>query len=94
MSAYSSPTMAITIKRLLRSQMAAKGLEYRDLCQLLKQYGVEQTESTLRSKVNTGTLGAQLFLYLQLAMGIRAVSTEQIREILGDAENEVSVWNV
>ncbi len=88
MSAYNSPAMAMTVKRLLRSQMAAKGLEYRDLCQKLNQYGVEQTESTLRSKINTGTLGTQLFLYLQLAMEVRAVTSEQIHEILEDAKQD------
>ncbi len=88
MKLLESPTMAITLKRLLRSQMVAKGVEYRDLALRLKELGVEQKEGTLRTKVNTGTMGAQLFLYIQLALGVKQLTAAQIEEILNDVATE------
>ncbi len=85
---FESPVMAIAVRRLLRSQMAAKGIEYKDLTKGLKELGVDQRESTLRSKINNGTLGAQLFLYIQLALGVRDLHLSQVNEILQDVHRE------
>ncbi len=82
--------MRETIRRLIRSQMAAKGLEYKDLARRLGDLGVVQNESNLRSKVNNGSLGAQLFLYIQLALGVRHLRLEQVSEILSDVREEQS----
>lgn len=85
---FESPVMATAVRRLLRSQMAAKGIEYKDLAKRLKDLGVDQRESTLRSKINNGTLGAQLFLYIQLALGVRDLHLSQVDEILQDVLRE------
>ena len=85
---FESPVMAIAVRRLLRSQMAAKGIEYKDLAKGLEKLGVDQRESTLRSKINNGTLGAQLFLYIQLALGTRDLHLSQVDEILQDVLRE------
>ncbi|MDH3282426.1 MAG: DUF6471 domain-containing protein [Gammaproteobacteria bacterium] len=87
-SAFESPVMATAVRRLLRSQMAAKGIEYKDLANRLKELGVDQRESTLRSKINNGTLGAQLFVYIQLALGVRDLHLSQVNEILQDVRRE------
>jgi len=87
-STFESSVMATTVRRLLRSQMAAKGIEYKDLAKRLKELGVDQRESTLRSKINNGTLGAQLFLYIQLALRIRDLHLSQVDEILQDVHRE------
>ena len=81
-----SPAMRETIRRLIRSRMAYKGFEYKDLARALHDLGVEQSESNLRSKVNNGSLGAQLFIYLLLAMDTAALELSQVREILQDVE--------
>ena len=88
MKLFDSPQMRETIRRLIRSQMAAKGMEYRDLANRLAELGVVQSESNLRSKVNNGSLGAQLFLYIQLALGVRSLGMDQVREILEDVSAE------
>ena len=89
MKLFNSPPMKETVKRLLRSQMAAKGVEYRELSVRLAQLGVEQSESNLRSKVTNGSLGAQLFIYIQLALGISTLSLAHVREILDDVSSEL-----
>ena len=57
------------VRRLLRSQMLAKGIDYRCLAQRLTSFDVSLSPSTLRSKDNNGTLSKQLFLQIQIAPG-------------------------
>ncbi len=84
---FDSPPMREAIRRLIRARMAYKGFEYKDLTRRLHELGVEQSESNLRSKVNNGSLGAQLFLYLLLALDLKELDMGQVREILAELEN-------
>lgn len=68
--------------------MAYKGMEYKDLVLALEQLGVVQNESNLRSKVNNGSLGAQLFVYLLMALDTQMLELDQIKEILADVARE------
>ena len=79
-----SPPMRETIRRLIRGRMALKGFEYKDLTRRLHELGVEQSESNLRSKVNNGSLGAQLFVFILLALDQRTLELSQVEEILTD----------
>ncbi len=79
-----SPEMRETIRRLIRARMAYKGFEYRDLALALEKLGVHQNESNLRSKVNNGSLGAQLFVYILMAMDTAALEFDQVKEILAE----------
>ena len=81
---FDSPPMRETIRRLIRGRMALKGLEYKDLVRRLHELGVEQSESNLRSKVNNGSLGAQLFVFILLAMDQQTLELSQVEEILAD----------
>jgi predicted NAD/FAD-binding protein len=81
---FDSPAMRETLRRVIRAQMAYKGMEYRDLSQALAAMGVQQNESNLRSKVNNGSLGAQLFAYLLLAMGVKELDLNHVQEILSE----------
>ena len=87
---FDSPEMRETIRRWLRSRMAYKGMEYKDLCARLADLGVVQNESNLRSKINNGSLGAQMFVYLLLAMDTKSLELSEIREILGDVRVDAS----
>lgn len=81
---FDSPDMRETLRRLIRSRMAYKGFEYKDLSRALAELGVEQHESNLRSKVNNGSLGAQLFVYILLAMETSQLELAQVQEILAE----------
>ena len=85
---FDSPPMRETLRRIIRSRMAYKGMEYKDLVIALEQLGVSQNESNLRSKVNNGSLGAQLFVYLLMATDTQALEMDQVREVLADIERE------
>ena len=81
---FDSPAMRETLRRVIRSRMAYKGFEYKDLSQALANLGVVQAESNLRSKVNNGSLGAQLFVYIMLAMDTPSIDMDQVSEILAE----------
>ena len=81
---FDSPDMRETIRRLIRAQMAYKGFEYKDLVEKLEALGVHQAESNLRSKVNNGSLGAQLFVFILLALDMSELEMNQVREVLAD----------
>ena len=83
---FDSPAMRETIRRFLRAQMAYRGFEYKDLSAALEALGVTQTESNLRSKVNNGSLGAQLFMYILMALEVEALDMARIRHVLADVE--------
>jgi len=81
---FDSPDMRETIRRLIRARMAYKGFEYKDLVEKLEALGVHQAESNLRSKVNNGSLGAQLFVFILLALDMSELEMSQVREVLAD----------
>ena len=85
---FDSPEMRETIRRLIRARMAYKGFEYKDLSRALNELGVDQQESNLRSKVNNGSLGAQLFVYILMALDQDSLEMDQVREILGDLQEQ------
>ena len=89
MKFFDSPEMRETLHRLLRSQMALKGIDYNGLSQRLATMGVPQTATNLRSKVNHGTLGAQLFVFIQFALGIEKLDMDAIRDIYRDVERNL-----
>ena len=88
---FDSPQMREVLRRLIRSRMAYKGFEYKDLSRELGHLGVSQTESNLRSKVNNGSLGAQLFMYILLAMDTPSLDMRQVQDMLADVEGQGEV---
>lgn len=89
MKFFDSPEMRETLHRLIRSQMALKGIDYNGLSQRLAMMGVSQSATNLRSKINHGTLGAQLFVFIQFALGIEKLDLSDIRDIYQDVERDL-----
>jgi len=81
---FDSPEMRETIRRIIRARMAYKGFEYKDLTRSLEQLGIAQSESNLRSKVNNGSLGAQLFVYILMATGLKTLDLQHLEEVLNE----------
>lgn len=84
---FDSPEMRETIRRVIRSRMAYKGYEYKDLSRRLGELGVVQNESNLRSKVNNGSLGAQLFVYILMALDMSALNLEEVSDVLAEVHS-------
>jgi len=84
---FDSPAMRESIRRLIRARMAYKGYEYKDLTRRLGEFGVVQHESNLRSKVNNGSLGAQLFLYILLALDVDILNLADVETLLDEVND-------
>jgi len=66
---YQHPAMRQALARTIRANMELAGMTYRDLCRCIEdRFGIEHHPDTLRNKVNTGALGAQMFLFMMMAM--------------------------
>jgi len=81
--------MGNAIKRLIRGKMASKDIEYKVLSDRLRSYGIDQTPNNLRTKINTGVLSAQLFVYIQMALE-ETDAIIKIKKIYQDIEREVA----
>ena len=87
MKMFDSPPMRETLRRTIRAQMAYKAFEYKDLSAALEELGVHQSESNLRSKVNNGALGAQLFVYILMALGVNNLDVTHLTQILNEVNS-------
>ncbi len=81
---FDSPEMREAIRRIIRSRMALKGVEYRELARRLGELGVVQHESNLRSKVNNGSLGAQLLLFILIALDMEALDLGEVSALVNE----------
>lgn len=75
-SLYKDAAMETLITRTIRSAMAQDGMSYADLAAALMSKGINQSESTLRSKVNNGTMAASLFLHILSCTSIETVNLD------------------
>ncbi len=74
------------VKQFIRSEMSKKSVDYKELSHRLAQIGTEQTADNLRSKVNKGILGTQLFLQILLVLEVHRLDSELIQEIWQDSQ--------
>ncbi|MFK7914835.1 MAG: DUF6471 domain-containing protein [Pseudomonadales bacterium] len=85
---FDSPEMREAIRRIIRSRMALKGVEYRELARRLGELGVVQHESNLRSKVNNGSLGAQLLLFILIALDMDALDLGEVSALVDEVRSQ------
>ena len=61
------------VKRLLRAEMARRGVTYEDLSEKLATIGINDTAVNLRNKVARGRFSAIFLVQCLTAMGARAL---------------------
>jgi hypothetical protein len=61
------------VKRLLRGEMARRGITYEDLAKRLAAIGVQDTAVNLRNKVARGRFSAVFLVQCLRAIGARAL---------------------
>jgi hypothetical protein len=64
-------------KRLLRAEMARRGVTYEDLAERLAGIGVQDTSVNLRNKVARGRFSALFLVQCLSAMGARTLRIEE-----------------
>ena len=60
-------------KRLLKSQLAAHGVSYRDLAQRLEIIGIKESEANIANKISRGGFSAAFLLQCLTAIGVRSL---------------------
>lgn len=66
---YNSTDWTETAKRLLKAELLKKGINNRQLTVLLSNIGVQETKSSIDSKICRGTFSAVFFLQCLYAIG-------------------------
>ncbi|MBU6951156.1 hypothetical protein KP814_07255 [Hahella sp. HN01] len=70
--------------RIIKFEMAKRGVKYSDLSDRLARIGTQQSADNLRNKINKGILGADLFLQIILVLNVRKLAREELMDILHD----------
>ena len=60
----------------LRAEKARQGVTFTDLSERLKKLGVHQSATNLSSKFSTGTLSAQLFVLILVALDLHTLQID------------------
>ena len=92
MSFVNTLEWAAVIKRLIRAEMALHDVTYEELSKRLKnQFGTIQTANNLKSKINKGVLGAQLFVQILNVLGTESLEVCQARRLFEEIKSKSDV---
>jgi hypothetical protein len=64
------------VKRLLKSELVKRGIKTVDLVELLNQQGLNETKSSITSKISRGTFSAAFFLQCLSVIGCSKLEIE------------------
>lgn len=64
------------VKRLLKSELVRRGISNSDLANMLEQIGIEETKSSIDSKISRGTFSASFFLQCLTVIGCEKIEIE------------------
>ena len=73
-----------TVKRLLKAELVRRGISHSDLAEMLIKIGIEETKSSIDSKISRGTFSASFFIQCLSVIGCEKI------EIL-EYENQLSI---
>ncbi len=61
------------VKRLLKSELMRRGVSHSDLADMLVQIGIEETKSSIDSKISRGTFSASFFIQCLTVIGCQKI---------------------
>lgn len=64
-------------KQLLKSELIRRGISNSELVNLLAGIGIEETKSSIDSKISRGTFSASFFLQCLTAIGCEKIEIEE-----------------
>lgn len=82
------------VKRLLKSELMRRGISNSDLAMMLKQIGIEETKSSIDSKISRGTFSASFFLQCLTIIGCEKIEIEEYENQLSLAAEPQMVYNL
>lgn len=84
------------VKRLLKSELVRRGISNSDLANMLQLIGIEETKSSIDSKISRGTFSAAFFLQCLTVIGcekIEIVEYENQLNIAAEPETDYNLNN-
>ncbi len=70
------------VKRLLKSELVKRGITVSELVRLLNQHGLQETKSSVTSKISRGTFSATFFLQCLFVIGCTKLEIEDLGSCL------------
>ncbi len=64
------------VKRLLRAELARKGVKYPELSKYLARIGIEESAAAINTKINRGTFRAYFLIQCLTAIGCKKLDIE------------------
>lgn len=64
------------VKRILKSELVKRGVSTEDLVVLLNENGIEETKSSVDSKISRGTFSAAFFMQCLFVIGCTKIEIE------------------
>ncbi len=82
------------VKRLLKSELVKRGISTSDLVILLGQKGINETQSSITSKISRGTFSATFFLQCLSVIGCTKLELENFDSNLQIAAEPTTTYNI
>ncbi|CAA0146693.1 DUF6471 domain-containing protein [Tenacibaculum maritimum] len=82
------------VKRLLKSELVRRGISNSDLVNMLEQIGIEETKSSIDSKISRGTFSASFFLQCLTVIGCEKIEIEEYKNQLSIASEPYSDYTL
>ena len=82
------------VKRLLKSELVRRGISNSDLANMLEQIGIEETKSSIDSKISRGTFSASFFLQCLTVIGCEKIEIEEYENLLSIASEPQSDYSL
>ena len=82
------------VKRLLKSELVRRGISNADLASMLEQIGIEETKSSIDSKISRGTFSASFFLQCLTVIGCEKIEIEEYENQLSLAAEPQSDYTL
>lgn len=82
------------VKRLLKSELIRRGISNSDLANMLEQIGIEETKSSIDSKISRGTFSASFFLQCLTVIGCEKIEIEEYENQLSIASEPQSDYSL
>jgi hypothetical protein len=74
------------VKRLLKSELILRGISNSDLAELFSKVGIDETKSSIDSKISRGTFSASFFLQALALIGCEKIEIKEYQNQLLAAE--------
>ncbi len=84
------------VKRLLKSELVRRGISNSDLASMLRVLGIEETKSSIDSKISRGTFSAAFFLQCLTVIGCEKFEVDDYEHqlhIAADSSPEYQLKN-